>query len=196
MLLNTVIRPELYIYMRFFSTSKGHSEAPPYRISKEMKTCAPGWSVRLLLLESWAKVRLRTPMWAFWTSVRGCVAGLKDEAHLLRWGIKLLIWPSGNEGKETGVLPTQNQPGQEALNVAEFHLFFSNDGREKHSAAFRIKWAVSHERWMTSWEADVANLTANCRGTGFAPSAMAGPFIPRWHSEARLQHENLIKFKD
>lgn len=110
---------------------------------------------------------------------------------------KLPIWPSGSAGKETGALPTQNQPGQEALNMAEFDPLFSNDGLEKnmYSLLNKARKHLSHERWMTLWEADVANLTANFKGKRLR-SFCKGPFILRWRSEAWLQHENLNNLKD
>lgn len=134
MSLNTAICPKLCIYMRFFSYHKGHSKVSPCRISKEMKTCVPGRSVRLLLLENWAKVRLRREIWAFWARISWYVAGLKDETHLLRWvlvAVNCQYDLVAMLGKETGALPTQNQPGQEMLNVAQFHLFFLMMGWKK-----------------------------------------------------------------
>lgn len=138
---NTVIWPELCIYMRFFSTSKGHSEAPPYRISKEMTNCVLGWSVRLLLLESRAKVRLRRATWAFFDGcqvTRGRSEGWDTPSEVSFPSCsKLPIWPSGNAGKGMGALPTLNQRAQETLNMAELHLFFSHNGMgKKMSAAF------------------------------------------------------------
>lgn len=69
--------------------------------------------------------------------------------------------------------------------MAEFDLFFSNDGLERnmYSLLNKARKHLSHERWMTLWEADVANLTANFKGKRLC-SFCKGPFILRWRSEA------------
>lgn len=134
--LNTVIWPELCIYMRFFfppSSQRSIHALALHDFWRNKNLGVPGWRLRLLLLEYRAKVRLQRPMSESESEWR------MERCHIFHFSLSVSgeVW---QVSKMRNTFWGEVSQWRKIANMTQWHA-----GKETG--------APLTQRWMTSWEA-------------------------------------------